>query len=127
MSCVNESVSSRPYDVPRSVFGARHDYRLSHSTQKGFVMFNIYGRKLPDPEEITRNLAQIEEEDTGRLRRISLRQRWSGRRRTFEFGRSSRRWWISPVFGSALLVVGFVTKDWSWQALDLLLTRLGFL
>jgi len=90
-------------------------------------MFNIYGRKLPYSDEIALNLIQLAEEDGGRLRRIAIRAGHEPHTCMFGFGKSSPRWWISPVCVSTLLLVGYMTKDWSWQNLDLMLTRMGFL
>ena len=89
-------------------------------------MFNIYGRKLPDPNQIARNLVQLAEEDRNRVRRLALRGTYEPTTCMFRFGTSHPRWWVSPVFGSTLLLIGFLAKDWSWQTLDLMLTRMGF-
>ncbi len=90
-------------------------------------MFNIYGRILPDPEQLARNLIQLAEEDSGRLRRIELRAGHEPHDCMFRLGKSSRHWWISPTFASTILFVGYLTKEWSWQTLDMALTRLGFM
>ncbi len=90
-------------------------------------MFNIYGRKLPDAGQIARNLIQLAEEDGGRMRRIALRAGHEPHTCMFGFGKSGSRWWVSPFCFSTLLFVGYLTKDWSWMNLDLMLTRLGFL
>ena len=88
-------------------------------------MFNVYGRKLPDPQEITRNLIQLAHEDQGRVRRLAIRSH-GNRTCLFGFGSSSGRWWISPVCFSGLMILGFLIRDWSWRTIDLLLTRIGF-
>lgn len=93
--------------------------------QKGFPMFNVYGRKLPDPQEIAHNLIQLANEDQGRMRRLALRSHGS-RACLFGFGSAAGRWWISPVCFSGLMIAGFLMRDWSWHTLDLLLTRIGF-
>jgi len=87
-------------------------------------MFNIYGRKLPDPEQIARNLVQLAEEDSGRARRLRFRR--GAARCLFAFGASNPRWWVSPLCCTSALMVGFLMRDWSWRVLDVMLTRIGF-
>ncbi len=89
-------------------------------------MFNIYGRKLPDPNQIALNLVQLAEEDRRRVQRLALRGTYEPTTCMFRFGSSHARWWISPVCTSTLLLIAFLAKDWSWNALDMMLTRLGF-
>ncbi len=89
-------------------------------------MFNVYGRKLPDPNQIARNLAQLREEDRRRAQRLALRGVYEPTTCMFPLGSCHPRWWISPVCVSTLLLIGFLARDWSWHALDMMLTRMGF-
>ena len=90
-------------------------------------MFNVYGRKLPDPNQIARNLAQLREEDRRRVHRLALRGVYEPTTCLFPLGTSShRRWWVSPVCVTTLLLIGFLAKDWSRHALDMMLTQMGF-
>ena len=89
------------------------------------MFFNVYGRRLPDPQEIARNLIQLADEDHGRIRRLAIRAD-GGRTCLFGFGASHPRWWVSPVCFSGLMAAGFWMRDWSWHTLDLLLTQIGF-
>lgn len=89
-------------------------------------MFNIYGRRLPDADQIARNLVQLAEEDRGRARRMALRAQSGGRSCLFAFGTVSPNWWVSPLACSSLLAIGFLTRDWSWQILDHVLVQMGF-
>ena len=87
---------------------------------------NVYGRRIPEQIEIARNLAQLVKEDEGRARRIALRRRGTDRRYYHRMGPVSHRWWVSPVCALTVMVFGYLTKDWSWHALDAFLTGLGF-
>lgn len=89
------------------------------------MFFNVYGRRLPDSDEIARNLIQLAEEDQGRLRRLAIRAR-GGRGCLFDLGACHPRWWISPVCFSGVMVLGFLMRDWSWRTLDQVLTLIGF-
>lgn len=86
-------------------------------------MFNIYGRRLPDSEQIARNLVQLAEEDRRRARRLALRSQRGG---TFALGTANTNWWVSPLCCSSLLAIGFLTRDWSWRILDHVLVQMGF-
>ncbi|MCG8509071.1 MAG: hypothetical protein MI741_07560 [Rhodospirillales bacterium] len=90
-------------------------------------MFNIYGRKLPDPDQIARNIVQLRNEDMARARRLAIRRNRDFVSCFFPLGNSSNpRWWISPVCTSTVLMIGYMTRDWSWDALDKVLLSMGF-
>jgi hypothetical protein len=96
------------------------------SDQKVKGMFNIYGRKLPDPDQIAHNIVQLRDEDVRRARRIAIRRNRDFASCFFPLGGCNSRWWISPACTSTVLSVGYMTRDWSWNALDLLLVSMGF-